>query len=129
MVTSAAPSPLRPTAERLADIFTALQRCFILKLSKKLDQGHVSFAQYCLLGFIVQQGDITMTEIAQKMGHTTAAATGLVDRLEKMGHARRVHDQNDRRKIRVEITPSGHGPGDRGPQRHGRKSARIYGTT
>jgi predicted transcriptional regulator len=32
-----------------------------------------------------------MTEIASRMGHTTAAATGLVDRLEKLGLVRRVH--------------------------------------
>jgi DNA-binding MarR family transcriptional regulator len=41
------------------------------------------------------------------MGHTTAAATGLVDRLEKLGHAKRVHARDDRRKILVSITPSG----------------------
>lgn len=48
-----------------------------------------------------------MTEIANKMGHTTAAATGLVDRLEKLGHVRRLHAQEDRRKILVQITESG----------------------
>lgn len=98
---------LRASAERLADIFTTLQRCFILTLSKELARGNVSFPQYCLLGFLAQQPHLTMTEIAQKMGHTTAAATGLVDRLENLGHARRVHAQDDRRKILVEITPTG----------------------
>lgn len=108
MVTSTPVSnPLRPTAERLAEILTTLQRCFILTLSKELARGHVSFAQYCLLGFLAQQEYLTMSEIAQRMGHTTAAATGLVDRLEKLGHARRVHAQDDRRKILVQITASG----------------------
>ena len=97
----------RADAERLADIFTALQRCFILKLSKELARGNVSFPQYCLLGFLSQQKHLTMTEIAQRMGHTTAAATGLVDRLEKLGHVQRVHATDDRRKILVEITATG----------------------
>jgi len=48
-----------------------------------------------------------MSEIAAKMGHTTAAATGLVDRLEKLGYVRRMHASDDRRKIEVQITPSG----------------------
>jgi DNA-binding MarR family transcriptional regulator len=48
-----------------------------------------------------------MTEIAGKMGHTTAAATGLVDRLEKLGYVRRLHANNDRRKIDVQVTPAG----------------------
>lgn len=107
MTAASIDSPLRADAERLADIFTALQRCFILTLSKELARGNVSFPQYCLLGFLAHQPHLTMTEIAQKMGHTTAAATGLVDRLEKLGHVRRVHALEDRRKILVEITPSG----------------------
>ena len=45
-----------------------------------------------------------MTEIAQKMGHTTAAATGLVDRLENLDYITRSHALEDRRKVVVEIT-------------------------
>src|SRR5258708_13331175 len=82
---------LRPTAQRLADIFTTLQRCFILTLSKELARGKVSFPQYCLLGFLAQQEHLTMTEIAHKMGHTTAAAPGLADRLDNLGHAPPLH--------------------------------------
>lgn len=98
---------LRTDAERLAEIITSLQRSLILNISKELARGNVSFPQYCLLGFLSQKPHLTMTEIAQKMGHTTAAATGLVDRLEKLGHVRRVHALEDRRKILVEITESG----------------------
>ncbi len=98
---------LRPDAERLAEIFTTMQRSFVLHLSKKLARGKVSFAQYCLLGFLASQKHLSMTEIAGRMGHTTAAATGLVDRLEKLSHVRRVHASDDRRKILVQITPSG----------------------
>lgn len=98
---------MRSHAERLADIFTSLQRSFVLNLSKQLSRGNVSFPQYCLLGFLAQQEHLTMSEIAQRMRHTTAAATGLVDRLENLGHVRRTHGRDDRRKILVEITASG----------------------
>ena len=100
---------MRRDAERLADIFTGLQRNFMLTLSKELQRGDVSFPQYFLLGFLELKGELTMTEIAKKMGHTTAAATGLVDRLEKLGHVERGHAKTDRRKILVKITPSGKG--------------------
>ena len=100
---------MRRDAERLADIFTSLQRNFMLTLSQNLQRGDVSFPQYFLLGFLALKGELTMTEIAKKMGHTTAAATGLVDRLEKLGHVARGHAKNDRRKILVKITPSGEG--------------------
>jgi DNA-binding MarR family transcriptional regulator len=41
------------------------------------------------------------------MGHSTAASTGLVDRLEKLGYVERVHAAEDRRKIMVRITSKG----------------------
>ena len=97
----------RQDAERLADIFTVLQRCFILNLSKELQKGKVSFPQYCLLGFLREQKELNMSEIAQRMGHSTAAATGLIDRLENLGHVRRTHGRDDRRKVLVQITTSG----------------------
>lgn len=48
-----------------------------------------------------------MSEIAQRMGHSTAAATGLIDRLEALGHVKRMHAKDDRRKVLVQITESG----------------------
>src|ERR1700749_716120 len=107
MPTLKAPDTKRLDAERLADIFTVLQRCFILNLSKELSRGNVSFPQYCLLGFLRETKELTMSEIAQRMGHSTAAATGLIDRLENLGHVRRMHAQDDRRKVLVQITTSG----------------------
>ena len=98
---------MRADAERLAEIFTSLQRSFVLNLSQELSRGKVSFSHYFLLGYLGTQAHLSMSEIAQRMGHTTAAATGLVDRLEKLGHVKRTHGQDDRRKILVEITPSG----------------------
>jgi DNA-binding MarR family transcriptional regulator len=97
----------RAACEKLADIFTALQRGFVLNLSRQLARGNVSFPQYFLLGFLSQQDFLTMSEIANRMGHTTAAATGLVDRLEKLGLVQRRHAVEDRRKIEVQITSRG----------------------
>jgi len=107
MATGRSNSQIRSDCEKLADIFTVLQRCFLMNLSKELARGKVSFSQYFLLGFLAAQKHLTMSEIAGKMGHTTAAATGLVDRLEKLGYARRKHASDDRRKIEVQITPLG----------------------
>jgi len=98
---------LRTDCERLADILTTLQRRFILKLSLELSRGKLSFPQYFLLGFLSHGTMLTMSEIAAKMGHTTAAATGLVDRLENLGYVTRAHGTDDRRKIRVRITRRG----------------------
>ena len=100
-------STLRADARRLAQIFTVLQRSFALNLSKELARGHVSFSPSCLLSFLRETESLSMTDIAQRMGHTTAATTGIVDRLEKLGHVRRSNGLEDRRRIFVLMTPSG----------------------
>jgi DNA-binding MarR family transcriptional regulator len=96
-------------AEELAEIVMHLQRKFLHNLSEELGHGSVSFPQYFLLGYLDKQEVITMSGIASKMGHTTAAATGLVDRLEKLGYVQRSHALDDRRKVMVKITPKGSG--------------------
>jgi len=48
-----------------------------------------------------------MSEIAKKMGHTTAAASGLVARLENLGYVMRSVARDDRRKVMVCITAKG----------------------
>src|SRR6185436_8278182 len=100
---------LKSSAERLADIFIVLQRSFVLNLSKELVRGRLSFPQFLLLSFLVQEPEpLTMTEVARRMKHTTAAATGLVDRLEKLEFITRKHGPEDRRKVMVLITEKGH---------------------
>ncbi len=100
------PLPLEGV-EQLADIIMSLQRCFVIRLTAELSHGEVSFAQFFLLSHISTHDALSMTEIAEKMNHTTAAATGLVDRLEKLGYILRMNAATDRRKVLVRITPKG----------------------
>jgi DNA-binding MarR family transcriptional regulator len=97
----------RADAERLSHIILEMQRCFVLHLCKQLAPGNVSFPQFFLLAALDQKEILTMSAIAQKMGHTTAAASGLVDRLENLGYVVRSTAQEDRRKVMVCITAKG----------------------
>ncbi len=94
-------------AERLADFVLFTQRSCILNLASELNKGNVSFPQFFLLTYLSSEEYLTMSDIAKKMGHSTAAATGLVDRLEKLNYVERVHAAEDRRKIMVRITTHG----------------------
>ena len=98
---------VRKDAGRLADFIMFTQRSFLLNLSKELNKGNVSFGQFFLLGYLAKEDYLTMTDISKKMGHSTAAATGLVDRLEKLGYVQRLHASDDRRKVMVQITRKG----------------------
>src|ERR1700751_3036959 len=108
--TALAQSPsneFRADAERLSSIVLEMQRCFVLHLCKELAPGNVSFPQFFLLAYLDQKEVLTMSAIAQKMGHTTAAASGLVARLENLGMVVRSVARDDPRKVMVCITPSG----------------------
>jgi DNA-binding MarR family transcriptional regulator len=98
---------IRADAERLSHLILEMQRCFVLHLCKELAPGNVSFPQFFLLAYLEQKEVLTMSAIAQKMGHTTAAASGLVARLENLGYVVRSIARDDRRKVMVCITPKG----------------------
>ena len=101
------PDEFRADAERLSNIVLEMQRCFVLHLCKELAPGNVSFPQFFLLAYLDQKEVLTMSAIARKMGHTTAAASGLVARLENLGYVMRSVARDDRRKVMVCITPKG----------------------
>jgi DNA-binding MarR family transcriptional regulator len=98
---------LKADADRLADFVLFTQRSCILNLSAELNKGNISFSQFFLLTYLSSEDYLTMSDIAKKMGHSTAAATGLVDRLEKLSYVERVHAVEDRRRIMVHITSKG----------------------
>lgn len=52
-------------------------------------------------------GPVGFGELARLLEVTTAAATGIGDRLERHGHAERRRHASDRRRVELHITPSG----------------------
>ena len=57
------------------------------------------------LDIINMQQGLTAGQLAARLKLTTGAITGVLDRLERAGHARRTHDQEDRRRVVVQPTP------------------------
>jgi DNA-binding MarR family transcriptional regulator len=55
---------------------------------------------------------LTAGRIAELTGLSTGAITGVVDRLERAGFVRRVRDERDRRKVFVEVVPTGEEPAE-----------------
>jgi DNA-binding MarR family transcriptional regulator len=56
--------------------------------------------------FIYRYGAMPAGRLAELTGLTTAAVTGIIDRLEEAGYVRRVNDPKDRRRTIVEPTRS-----------------------
>jgi DNA-binding MarR family transcriptional regulator len=55
------------------------------------------------LDLLERSGALTAGELSQRSGLAPASVTGLIDRLERKGYARRVPNPTDRRSVLVEI--------------------------
>jgi DNA-binding MarR family transcriptional regulator len=58
------------------------------------------------LDIVVLEGAVTAGRLAAATGLTTGAITGVIDRLERAGFARRERDAVDRRKVLVRAEPA-----------------------
>lgn len=58
------------------------------------------------LNIIETSGRLSAGELAAASGLTAGAITGVLDRLETAGFARRVPDPADRRRVNVKVTPA-----------------------
>lgn len=59
----------------------------------------LSAAEWKSLGLLDQYGPLTAGRLAELSGFTTGAITGIVDRLDRAGYARRERDPVDRRSV------------------------------
>ncbi len=59
------------------------------------------------LVILIEQGEITMGELCEKMYLACSTATDLIDRMERNGLIARERDQNDRRVIRLKVLEPG----------------------
>jgi DNA-binding MarR family transcriptional regulator len=89
--------------------FEALTRRFLTAWQLRTP-GHldgVSSTEFRALAMVDAQGQATMSEVARGLGLTLGATTSVVDRLVEAGFAERRHDVEDRRVVKVVLTPQG----------------------
>lgn len=92
--------------DRLTELFLQCDRALAARIAAKLKADGITVPQHEALGHMEANPiGLTMTEMAAKMGHTTAASTGLVDRLADLGMVARHPAPGDRRKITLALTP------------------------
>ncbi len=66
------------------------------------DEVGLSGTDYQATNLLALDGPLSSGELAARLGLTTGATTRLIDRLERAGYLRRVHDPADRRRVMVE---------------------------
>ena len=101
------PIPLPEFADKLSKLMPEIARGTLRREAVELSSGHITLPQFFILNMLEREDALRMTDIAHTLGVTTAAATGIVDRLVKSSYAVRVYDTRDRRIIKIRLSPKG----------------------
>jgi DNA-binding MarR family transcriptional regulator len=99
---------LNEYAQSMIEIMPEVIRGLWKREINELTSGTITPPQIFLLIYLNKVGSARMTDAARYLSITTAAATGLVDRLVKGGYVGREYDPADRRIIKVKLTGKGH---------------------
>ncbi len=95
------------TIEQIISLFFTTSR-LIYKQSKEKDHpDFFSFLQLETLGYVKDNKNPLMKEVASFLSITPPSATPLINKLAKLGMLERCSDKNDRRAIRLSITSKG----------------------
>jgi DNA-binding MarR family transcriptional regulator len=70
------------------------------------DRMGVSVTDAKCRSLLLQSGPMTAGDLARRLGLTTGAITGVIDRLERARLVRRADDPSDRRRVVVEVMPN-----------------------
>lgn len=99
-------SPKRQLIEELIAAFRASGNQDSAFENLAADRLGINRTDLHCLNAIENAGGLTAGELAAEVGLTSGAVTGVIDRLEQAGFARRVPDPADRRRVKVEVTPA-----------------------
>ena len=101
------PMSLHNFADELNEIMPVLIREFSRRNSNELYKGKITLPQFLVMGFINGRVQAKMTDAARFMSVSTAAMTGIVNRMVRDGLVARLYDLKDRRVINIKLTPKG----------------------
>lgn len=97
------------TGKESSALFRRYLSSMVLHSLTSAEAAGLNATDYFTLNLLDLEGALTSGELATRTGLTTGATTRLIDRLEKGGHVRRVHDPADRRKVIVEMAEAPEG--------------------
>lgn len=96
-------------ADKLTEIMPVLMKASLKGIPQGFYKTKITMPQFIVLDMLNRSGEMKMTDLAHLLNVTTAAVTGLVDRLTRDGFVARQHNAEDRRIVKVKMTAKGAG--------------------
>ena len=76
-------------------------------IERDLGSHQISMMHGQILRFVAEEKSITMKDLAKHLSITPPSATSITESLVKKGWMERVTDKQDRRVVRIRVTPKG----------------------
>lgn len=93
--------------DKVAELMPIIAREFVKQQTAEFIKTKITMPQFIVLEILSHRGESKMTDLAKALDVTTAAMTGIADRLVRDGYLVRGRDPDDRRIVRVKLTPKG----------------------
>ena len=94
-------------SDQVVEIMPVIAREFYKKQTGEFYKMKITMPQFVVLEILHREGQSRMTDLARLINVSTAAMTGIVDRLVRDGYVARASDPDDRRIIKVDLTAKG----------------------
>jgi len=94
-------------AQQMIKDIRRFRLAFTTLVNRRMVKYGINVPQCTVLALLGETKETTMGALSDAIGTTMGAATNLVDRLVHAGHVKREHDKDDRRIVRVMLTPQG----------------------
>lgn len=94
-------------ADRLGEIMEELMQASLKDRANFFHKMKMSMSQFMMLGLLCRRGQTRMSDLARVLNVTTAAVTGIADRLVRDGYVKRSSDPKDRRVVIIGCTAKG----------------------
>ena len=94
-------------ADRISELMPVIMKEYVKHQVIEFDKLKITMPQFFILDLLNRSGGSNMSDLAKFINVTTAAMTGIIDRLERGGYLARSSDPDDRRIILVKLTAKG----------------------
>lgn len=94
-------------ASDVTEIMPVIIHQFMKSQISEFYKVKLTLPQFIVLDILNGHGESKMTDLARFMNVTTAAMTGLIERLVRDGYAARISDPRDRRVVKIKLTAKG----------------------
>jgi DNA-binding MarR family transcriptional regulator len=94
-------------ADKVTELMPVIMKEYVKHQVDEFEKLKITLPQFFVLELVNRQGEAKMSDLAKFVNVTTAAMTGIVERLFKNGYVLRIDEPDDRRIIKIKLTPKG----------------------